>query len=50
VDEEKTKVGYEIPFTRLFYEHSSVRPVEAIEAEILALEAEIQKLLRGALS
>lgn len=48
VDEEKTRVGYEIPFARLFYESAPVRPVEDIEADILALEAEIQKLLRRA--
>jgi type I restriction enzyme M protein len=45
VDHEKTKVGYEIPLTRHFYEYVPPRPVEEIDAEIKALETEIQKLL-----
>jgi type I restriction enzyme M protein len=50
VDESKTKVGYEIPFTRLFYEPEPLPPVEELEADILAIEGEIQKLLRGVMS
>lgn len=45
VDESKTKVGYEIPFTRHFYKYEPLRPLSVIEAEIRALEAEIQGML-----
>jgi type I restriction enzyme M protein len=45
IDESKTKVGYEIPFTRHFYKYQPLRPLSVIEAEIRALEAEIQGML-----
>ena len=46
VDHTKTKVGYEIPFTRHFYVYQPPRPLAEIDAELKALEAEIQTLLR----
>jgi type I restriction enzyme M protein len=46
VDHAKTKVGYEIPLTRHFYKYLPPRPLAEIDAEIKALEAEIQELLR----
>lgn len=46
VDESKTKIGYEIPFTRHFYRYVPPRPLEEIDAEIKGLEAEILRLLR----
>ena len=45
VDHSKTKIGYEIPFTRHFYVYTPPRPLEVIEAEIRELEAEIQGML-----
>jgi len=45
VDYERTKVGYEIPLTRHFYKYVPPRPLEEIDAEIRALEDEIQALL-----
>ena len=33
IDESKTMVGYEIPFTRQFYKYVPPRPIEEIEAE-----------------
>ncbi|MBF5043174.1 SAM-dependent DNA methyltransferase [Aggregicoccus sp. 17bor-14] len=45
IDEAKTKVGYEIPFTRHFFKFQTVRPLPEIEAEILGLEREIQGML-----
>jgi type I restriction enzyme M protein len=45
VDHDKTKVGYEIPFTRHFYVYEPPRPLEVIEAEIRALESEIQGMI-----
>lgn len=50
IDEDYTRVGYEIPFTRHFYEYEPPRPLEEIEAEILALEEEIQGMLREVVS
>ncbi|MEM9597027.1 MAG: class I SAM-dependent DNA methyltransferase [Acidobacteriota bacterium] len=49
VDTSKTKIGYEIPFTRHFYEYTLPRPLEEIEAEIRALEEEIQGMLGAVL-
>jgi type I restriction enzyme M protein len=47
VDHTKTKLGYEIPLTRHFYKCLPPRALAEIDAEIQALEAEIQDLLRG---
>ena len=41
----QTKIGYEIPLTRHFYKYVPPRPLEEIDAEIKALEDEIQRLL-----
>ena len=45
IDFDKTKVGYEIPFNRHFYEYEAQRPLAEIEAEIKALEGEIMAML-----
>ncbi|WP_405718694.1 N-6 DNA methylase [Streptomyces sp. NBC_00046] len=45
IDHTKTKVGYEIPFTRHFYVYEPPRPLAEIDAELKSLEAEIQALL-----
>jgi type I restriction enzyme M protein len=50
VDESKTKKGYEVPFTRYFYEYKPLRPLEQIEAEVMELEGEIQRMLKGAMA
>lgn len=34
VDESKTKIGYEIPFTRYFYRYAQPRPIEQIDADL----------------
>ncbi len=39
VDESKTKIGYEINFTKYFYEFKPLRSLAEIKADILALEA-----------
>ncbi|MCU0570891.1 MAG: type I restriction-modification system subunit M [Oculatellaceae cyanobacterium Prado106] len=49
VDESKTKIGYEIPFTRHFYEYVPPRPLAEIEREIKALEDEIRGMLEEVL-
>ncbi len=45
IDEDKTKIGYEIPLTRHFYKYTPPRSPETIEKEIRELEGEIIKLL-----
>lgn len=45
IDHDKTVVGYEIPFTRTFYEFSKVESPEKIAGEIKELHEEIQKLM-----
>ena len=45
VDDSKTEVGYEISFNRYFYKPQPLRPLDAIRADILALEKETEGLL-----
>jgi type I restriction enzyme M protein len=45
IDEEKTKIGYEIPFNRHFYRYATPRPLNDIRAEIKHAEQEILKAL-----
>ena len=45
IDESKTKTGYEIPFTRYFYEFTPLRSSEDIMTEIRELEDRIAKHL-----
>jgi len=43
------RIGYEIPFTRLFYKYTPPRPSEEIKAELRELEGEIRRLLEEVL-
>ena len=45
IDEKKSKIGYEIPFTRYFYKFEVPRPSSEIMQEILALENELDGAL-----
>ncbi len=45
VDDSKTKIGYEISFTRHFYKPAPLRSLKEITADILALEQETEGLL-----
>ena len=47
IDTKKTKIGYEIPMTRYFYEYQAPEPVEDIVARIHELEADIQNSLNA---
>jgi type I restriction enzyme M protein len=47
IDHDKTRIGYEIPFTRQFYVYTPPRPVSEIRAEIDALETQIQQWING---
>jgi len=45
IDESKTKIGYEISFTKHFYKPTPLRTLEEIKAEIFTLEKETEGLL-----
>ena len=45
IDEKKSKVGYEIPFTRYFYKYEAPKPSAEIMQEILSIEAELDGAL-----
>ena len=47
IDEKKTKIGYEIPMTRYFYEYQAPEKTEDIMARITALEQEISESLQA---
>lgn len=46
IDESKTKTGYEINFTKYFYEFKPLRSLAEIRADILALEEETDGLIK----
>lgn len=46
IDESKSKVGYEIPFTRHFYKYVAPRKTEKIMEEILNIEAKLDGALK----
>lgn len=47
---DKTVIGYEISFNKYFYQHKPLRSLEDVTAEILALEAETDGLLKQLVS
>ena len=46
IDEKKSKVGYEIPFTRYFYRYEPPKPSQEIMAEILEIEKDLDGSLK----
>jgi type I restriction enzyme M protein len=48
IDENKTKIGYEIPFNLYFYKHEEPRPIENIQSDIERAQRDILKLLSAA--
>lgn len=46
IDASKSKVGYEIPFTRYFYEYKAPRSLAEIAKDLNNVTAEIQALLK----
>lgn len=46
MDRRKDKIGYEIPFTRYFYEYTPLRPSGEVLAEIKELESNIAEQLQ----
>lgn len=47
VDEDKTKVGYEVPFNRHFYVFEPPRPLVEIDADLKASAVRIRAMLEG---
>ncbi len=47
IDTKKTKIGYEIPMTRYFYDYQPPEPVEDIMARITELESDISASLQA---
>ena len=46
LDTKKTKIGYEIPMTRYFYEYRKPEESDAILERIIGLEGEISESLK----
>jgi len=46
IDHDKTKVGYEIPFNRFFYQYTPPRSLATIDAELKSVTDDILKLLQ----
>lgn len=46
IDHAKTKVGFEIPFTRLFHRYEPPRELEAIDADLTRVAGEIIAMLQ----
>ncbi len=49
INNDATKIGYEVSFTRHFYKPKPLRTLEQISADILAIEKEAEGLLDGLL-
>ncbi len=47
IDEEKTVKGYEIPFTKYFYQYQPLPSLEEITADVLALTQETEDILQN---
>ena len=47
IDKSKTKIGYEIPFTRYFYKYTPPQASKDIMAEILEIEKELDGALKA---
>ena len=49
IDEKKTKVGYEISFTKYFYKYKPLRPLDEITGDIKTLEEATRRLMEEVL-
>lgn len=47
IDHEKTKIGYDIPFTRYFYVAEPPRPLAEIDADLGSVTKRIMVMLKG---
>ena len=46
IDESKTKIGYEVNFTKYFYQYKPLRGLQNIRKDILALEEETVNMIQ----
>ena len=46
IDHDKTRVGYEIPFTRYFYKYVAPRPLSEIDAELASVTSQIAQMIQ----
>lgn len=46
MDHSKDKIGYEINFTKYFYQFTPLRSLEDVKADILALEEQTEGLFK----
>jgi type I restriction enzyme M protein len=45
IDHDKTKIGYEVPFTRYFYKYQPPRSLDEIDSDLAKVTSEIVKML-----
>lgn len=50
IDDSKTVIGYEIPFTKIFYNYVPPRKLEEIETDIKEIDTKISTLLKEVLA
>jgi type I restriction enzyme M protein len=50
INQDQTKIGYEISFNKYFYQHMPLRSLKEVAQDILALEAETDGLLKRLVS
>jgi type I restriction enzyme M protein len=50
IDYDKTRIGYELNFTKYFYEYKPLRPASEVKTEIVGLEKSIKDLLKDLIS
>lgn len=50
IDYDKTRIGYELNFTKYFYEYKPLRAASAVKTEIVELESSITNLLKDLIS
>jgi type I restriction enzyme M protein len=50
IDHDKTKIGYEINFTKYFYQYKPLRSLAEIRADILTLEAETDGMIKAVIA
>lgn len=46
IDQSKTKIGYEIPFTRFFYKYSPPKPSKEILEEVISIEKSLSDSIK----
>ena len=49
MDRSKDKIGYEINFTKYFYQFKPLRPLEDITQDLLKLDEEMEGLMKETL-